>query len=74
MRKSLPCRTCDVIERYRIGWLSGPLWIGGALAMVFSMIIWPLMFVWPVLALMAFAEAVRFAVCSACKLVYPSTA
>ena len=38
------------------------------------MIIWPLMFVWPVLALMAFAEAVRFAVCSACKLVYPSTA
>lgn len=74
MQKSLPCRVCEVIDRFRLTWLSGPFWIAGALVMVFSMAIWPLMLVWPVLALVAFAEAVRFAVCSACRLVYPEPA
>lgn len=66
MKRSIPCRMCDLLEKYKITWLSPPFWTAAIVFLVLSPFIWPLVLLWPFLALLAFVEAVRYAVCSAC--------
>ena len=67
MTRSVSCRVCDFLEKYKVTWLSVPFWCMAAVFLLFSPLIWPLVLLWPVLALLAFVEAVRYSVCSACK-------